>query len=76
MDLLREIIKMKKALQQDEYIHIILPDSHGNYIGKNDKLIPYWTHNFFLIERKNSKTIIPLNKIIMVVITKEEKIYE
>ena len=77
MVLLKEIIKMKRELQQDEYIHIVLPYDHGCYIKRDDKLMPEWYHKYIVVERKNQKrTLIPLKKIIMVVVDKEEQKYE
>ena len=73
MDLLRKIIKMKRSLKEGEYIHVILPYEHGVYIGKDDKLIPYWTHKYFVVKRNNIETIVPVKKIIMI---QGGKIYE
>ena len=72
LQLIHQIINMKKALEYGYYIHIILPDGHGSYITQNDKVIPYWQQNYIIVERADERIIIPVNKIIMVTLTSKE----
>lgn len=74
MNLMNQIINMKRALDYDYYIHIVLPDNHGTYITRSDKVIPYRQQNYIVIERADSRTVIPMNKIIMVSLANKEEV--
>lgn len=72
LNLIHQIVNMKRTLEYGWYIHIMLPGEHGTYITSNDKVIPYWEQNYIVIERADERTIIPIKKIIMVKLTNKE----